>query len=88
MFTESAGLRRSEPSSRTILTGEQPDPSHLLQQEDMMSRHRSTIGYIVIHIVTYTVRLSLLPLLVYLPLIERVGASVLAFHIKESSVPN
>ncbi len=32
--------RRSEPSSRTVLTGEQPDPSHLLQREDTMSRHR------------------------------------------------
>ena len=32
--------RRSEPSSRTILTGEQPDPWDLLQPQDMMSRHR------------------------------------------------
>jgi len=31
---------RSEPSSRNILIGEQPNPSHLLQQEDMLSRHR------------------------------------------------
>jgi hypothetical protein len=29
--------RRSEPSSRTALTGEQPDP---LQPQDAMSRHR------------------------------------------------
>ena len=36
-----AVLRRSEPSSRTTLTGEQPDPSHRLQQEDVMSRHRT-----------------------------------------------
>src|SRR6185436_181646 len=31
---------RSEPSSRTILTGEQTDPWDLLQPQDMMSRHR------------------------------------------------
>jgi hypothetical protein len=33
-------LRRSEPSSRTALTGEQPDPWDLLQPQDAMSRHR------------------------------------------------
>ena len=32
--------RRSEPNSRTALMGEQPNPSHLLQREDAMSRHR------------------------------------------------
>src|SRR5260370_6662493 len=32
--------RRSEPSSRTTLTGEQPDPWALLQPQDVMSRHR------------------------------------------------
>ena len=32
--------RRTEPSSRTALMGEQPNPSHLLQREDAMSRHR------------------------------------------------
>jgi hypothetical protein len=32
--------RRSEPSSRTLLTGEQPDPWDLLQPQDKMSRHR------------------------------------------------
>ena len=32
--------RRTEPSSRTALIGEQPNPSHLLQREDAMSRHR------------------------------------------------
>ena len=32
--------RRTEPSSRTTLMGEQPNPSHLLQREDVMSRHR------------------------------------------------
>ena len=33
-------LRRSEPSSRTLLTGEQPDPWDLVQPQDAMSRHR------------------------------------------------
>ena len=33
-------LRRSKPSSRTTLTGEQPDPWDLLQPQDVMSRHR------------------------------------------------
>jgi hypothetical protein len=32
--------RRSKPSSRTALMGEQPNPSDLLQPEDAMSRHR------------------------------------------------
>ncbi len=32
--------RRPEPSSRTTLTGEQPDPWDLLQPQDVMSRHR------------------------------------------------
>src|SRR4030095_7161498 len=32
--------RRSEPSSRTALTGAQPDPWDLLQPQDAMSRHR------------------------------------------------
>ena len=32
--------RRSEPSSRTILIGEQPNPWDLLQPQVMMSRHR------------------------------------------------
>ena len=32
--------RRSEPSSRTVLTGEQPDPWDLVQPQDAMSRHR------------------------------------------------
>ena len=33
-------LRRSEPSSRDILIGEQPNPWDLLQPQDMPSRHR------------------------------------------------
>ena len=32
--------QRFEPSSRTSLIGEQPNPSHVLPQEDEMSRHR------------------------------------------------
>ncbi len=34
------GSRRSEPSSRTTLIGEQPNPGDLLQPQDVMSRHR------------------------------------------------
>ena len=37
LFTVS---RRSEPSSRTTLIGEQPNPWDLLQPQDVMSRHR------------------------------------------------
>ena len=33
-------LRRSEPSSRTALIGEQPNPWDLLQPQGAMSRHR------------------------------------------------
>jgi len=32
--------RRFEPSSRTTLMGEQPNPWDLLQPQDMVSRHR------------------------------------------------
>ena len=32
--------RRSEPSSRTFLIGEQPNPWELLHPQDKMSRHR------------------------------------------------
>ena len=32
--------RRSEPSSRTTLMGEQPSPWDRLQPQDVMSRHR------------------------------------------------
>src|SRR5258705_7690585 len=32
--------RRSEPSSRTTLIGEKPNPWDLLQAQDVMSRHR------------------------------------------------
>ena len=34
------GARRSEPSSRTTLIGEQPNPWNLLQLRDVVSRHR------------------------------------------------
>ena len=33
-------LRRSEPSSRTALMGEQPNPWDVLPPQDAMSRHR------------------------------------------------
>jgi hypothetical protein len=32
--------RRSEPSSRTALMGEQPNPWDILLPQDAMSRHR------------------------------------------------
>ena len=32
--------KRSEPSSRTFLIGEQPNPWELLHPRDVMSRHR------------------------------------------------
>ena len=32
--------RRSKPSSRTILIGEQPNPWNFIRLQDMMSRHR------------------------------------------------
>ena len=32
--------RRTEPSSRTALIGEQPNPWDLIQPQDAMSRHR------------------------------------------------
>ena len=38
--TDRTVSRRSEPSSCTTLTGEQPDPWNLLQLQDAMSRHR------------------------------------------------
>ena len=37
--------RRSEPSSRTALTGEQPDPWDLIQPQDATSRHRGAKPY-------------------------------------------
>ena len=37
--------RRSEPSSRTTLNGEQPYPWDLLQPQDVMSRHRGAKRY-------------------------------------------
>ena len=40
MDMDRTGSRRSEPSSRTTLMGEQPNPWDLLQPQDVMSRHR------------------------------------------------
>ena len=37
--------RRSEPSSRTALIGEQPNPWELLHPQDAMSRHRTFFYY-------------------------------------------
>ena len=37
--------RRSKPSSRTTLIGEQPNPWDLLQPQDVMSRHRGAKQY-------------------------------------------
>ena len=37
--------RRSEPSSRAILIGEQPNPWDQLQPQDMTSRHRGAKPY-------------------------------------------
>jgi len=39
-WTLQAVSRRSEPSSRTALMGEQTNPWDLLQPQDAMSRHR------------------------------------------------
>ncbi|KAF1857764.1 hypothetical protein Lal_00041143 [Lupinus albus] len=39
--------RRSEPSSRTTLIGEQPNPWDLLQPQDVMSRHRVKRAYAI-----------------------------------------
>src|SRR3989339_570833 len=38
--TDRTVSRRSKPSSRTALIGEQPNPWDLLQPQDAMSRHR------------------------------------------------
>ena len=38
-------LRRSEPSSRATLMGEQPNPWDLLQPQDVTSRHRGAKPY-------------------------------------------
>jgi hypothetical protein len=36
--------RRSEPSSRTALMGEQPNPWDVLPPQDAMSRHRNYVN--------------------------------------------
>jgi hypothetical protein len=38
-------ILRFEPSSRTTLMGEQPNPWDLLQPQDVMSRHRTRITF-------------------------------------------
>jgi len=38
--------RRSKPSSRTTLNGEQPYPWDLLQPQDVMSRHRGALLFV------------------------------------------
>jgi len=38
--------RRIKPNSRTLLIGEQPNPSELLHPEDRMSRHRYYVTFI------------------------------------------
>lgn len=38
-------LRRSEPSSRATLIGEQPNPWDLLQPQDVTNRHRGAKPY-------------------------------------------
>ena len=38
-------LRRSEPSSRATLMGEQPNPWDLLQPQDVTNRHRGAKPY-------------------------------------------
>ncbi|KAF1854839.1 hypothetical protein Lal_00003787 [Lupinus albus] len=40
MLLDRTVSRRSKPSSRTTLDGEQPYPWNLLQLQDVMSRHR------------------------------------------------
>ena len=37
---DQSGSRRSEPSSRNSLIGEQPNPWELLHPQDELSRHR------------------------------------------------
>ena len=44
---------RSEPSSRTFLIGEQPNPWDLLQPQDKMSRHRCRYTHITVRIGLY-----------------------------------
>ena len=40
--------RRSEPSSRTALMGEQPNPWDVLPPQDAMSRHRICVNKIIV----------------------------------------
>src|ERR687889_2637194 len=67
--------RRSEPSSRTALTGEQPDPWDLLQPQDAMSRHRGAKP---------TRRYELLESISLLSLAYLLSVERRQFHIKPS----
>ena len=67
--------RRSEPSSRTALTGEQPDPWDLLQPQDAMSRHRGAKP---------SRRYELLDLISLLSLAYLLSVERRQFHIKPS----
>ena len=58
--------RRSEPSSRTALMGEQPNPWDLLQPQDAMSRHRGAKPQCFVTqlpVLSLPIRLMVLPLM-------------------------
>ena len=58
---------RSEPSSRITLMGEQTNPWHLLQRQDVMSRHRKNhITYVIAWL--------------YLHLLKQIDVNVLWFQ--------
>ncbi|ELU37847.1 Cw-hydrolase domain-containing protein [Rhizoctonia solani AG-1 IA] len=40
LVTKISTIVKKEPNSRTLLIGEQPNPSKLVHPEDRMSRHR------------------------------------------------
>ena len=62
--------RRSEPSARTALIGEQPNPWELLHPQDVMSRHRGAkprrrygrLGAISLFMFVYMLNNPMLPL--------------------------
>ncbi len=51
-------LRRSEPSSRATLMGEQPNPWDLLQPQDVTSRHRGDHLSLLSHLIDPSVSQS------------------------------
>src|ERR1700739_588876 len=63
--------RRSEPSSRTALIGEQPNPWDLLQPQDAMSRHRGA---------KQPRRYGILGVIILLPPAYRVSVERWPFH--------